>query len=318
MPFEGIINVLKPPGMTSSDAVVDVRRIFNEKRVGHTGTLDPAAAGVLPICIGRATRLFDYLVDKQKEYLAEIRFGIATDTGDAFGQVTARMEREVTAEELKAVLPDFIGEQDQIPPIYSSLSVGGVKLYKLARRGEVTAPIEERRRRIEISELSFIEQLGKNSFLIRVRCSKGTYIRTLVTDIAAKLGCPAYMPFLLRTASGRADIASAHSIAELRALKEQGLLSSVVVPMDEAVPDIPALRLDGLSVRQKRLLVNGAPIPFEGIENEKPFRLYISGEFMGLAVLGPAGFHVTVWLGDERLQTGERDIASIGKTEEKE
>lgn len=150
MQFEGVVSVLKPPGMTSSDVVVDIRRIFGERRVGHTGTLDPAAAGVLPICIGRATRLFDYLVDKEKEYIAEIRFGAETDTEDACGTVIAESSRMVSKAELEKILPDFIGEIEQVPPIYSSLSVNGVKMYKLARSGSVTAPAEERRRRIRV------------------------------------------------------------------------------------------------------------------------------------------------------------------------
>lgn len=150
MQFEGVVSVLKPPGMTSSDVVVDIRRIFGERRVGHTGTLDPAAAGVLPICIGRATRLFDYLVDKEKEYIAEIRFGAETDTEDACGTVIAESSRMVSKAELEKILPDFIGEIEQVPPIYSSLSVNGVKMYKLARNGSVAAPVEERRRRIRV------------------------------------------------------------------------------------------------------------------------------------------------------------------------
>ena len=222
MQFEGVVSVLKPPGMTSSDVVVDIRRIFGERRVGHTGTLDPAAAGVLPICIGRATRLFDYLVDKEKEYIAEIRFGAETDTEDACGTVIAESSRMVSKAELEKILPDFIGEIEQVPPIYSSLSVNGVKMYKLARNGSVTAPAEERRRRIRVFLLETICELEQNSFLIRIRCSKGTYVRSLCRDIGRALGCCAYMPFLLRTASGTFDISEAHTIAELKELKEAG------------------------------------------------------------------------------------------------
>ena len=307
MPFEGIVSVLKPPGMTSSDVVVDVRKIFHEKRVGHTGTLDPAAAGVLPICIGRATRLFDYLVDKEKEYLAEIRFGTTTDTGDAFGQVIERADCDIGEAELRAALPAFIGEQDQIPPIYSSLSVNGVKLYKLARQGQVTEPLEERRRRITIFGLELEKQLRKNSFLIRVRCSKGTYIRTLVRDIGQSLGAPAYMPFLLRTRSGKFTLDASYTIAELRALADEGRLDEAIIPMDEAAEHIPALRLDGVSGRTRRLLINGAPVPFDGVPAATPHRLYIDGEFMGLAERSDEGLHITVWLGNEALQHGGKN-----------
>lgn len=305
MSFEGVVCVLKPPGLTSSDVVVDVRRIFHEKRVGHTGTLDPAAAGVLPVCIGRATRLFDYLVDKQKEYLAEIRFGIATDTEDACGRILESAECDVSEEALKAVLPSFLGEQLQVPPIYSSLNVNGVKMYKLARRGEVTAPVEERKRLITVSRMELVRKLEKNSFLIRIECSKGTYVRTLCRDIGKKLGVPAYMPFLLRTASGSFDLNASHTIAELKALGEQDALESVLVPMDEAIAHIPALNLDELSNRQKRLLVNGASIPFDGCTEGEVHRLYLDGVFMGLCVLDGGGLHITVWLGPENAASNE-------------
>ena len=319
MPFEGIISVLKPPGMTSSDVVVDIRRIFGEKRVGHTGTLDPAAAGVLPICIGRATRLFDYRVDKEKEYIAEIRFGAATDSEDAFGSVIESADCSISEAELRAVLPGFIGEIEQVPPIYSSLSLNGVKMYKLARRGQVTSPVEERRRKITVYDIALVEKLGENRFLLRIRCSKGTYIRTLLRDIGRALGCPAYMSFLLRTGSGRFGLESTHTIAELRELRERGELASVVIPMDEAAEHISALRLDGLTRRQKRLLINGAPIPFSGVPESTVHRLYIDGEFMGLAELSQEGLHITVWLGDEAYQSGEKQIKKNGSdgTEER-
>ena len=305
--FEGIVNVLKPPGMTSSDVVVDIRKIFGEKRVGHTGTLDPAAAGVLPICVGRATRLFDYLVDKDKEYLAELRFGVTTTTEDAYGEVIKTSDKIVTPDELKAVLPEFIGEIEQIPPIYSSLSVNGVKMYKLARRGEVTAPLVERKRTVNIFSIEYVDMLAENSFLIRVRCSKGTYIRTLCHDIGDRLNCSAYMPFLLRTASGKFDLASSFTIAELRQIKENGSLESTLVPMDMAVEHIRELRLNDLSNRRKRLLINGAPIPYEGeIEYGEVRRLYVDDEFIGLGMRGEDGLHVTVWLGKDGMQADGR------------
>ena len=305
MPFEGVVCVLKPPGLTSSDVVVDIRRIFHEKRVGHTGTLDPAAAGVLPVCIGRATRLFDYLVDKKKEYLAEIRFGLATDTEDAYGAVLESAECEVSEQELKAVLPSFLGEQLQVPPIYSSLNVNGVKMYKLARRGEVTAPVEERKRLITVSRLELVEKLDKNSFLIGIECSKGTYVRTLCRDIGRRLGVPAYMPFLLRIASGSFSLSGAHTIAELKALSEQNALESVLVPMDEAIAHIPAIHLNALSNKQKRLLINGACIPFENCPESEIRRLYINEVFMGLCVRDGGGLHIIVWLGPENASLGE-------------
>lgn len=300
MQFEGVVSVLKPPGMTSSDVVVDIRRIFGERRVGHTGTLDPAAAGVLPICIGRATRLFDYLVDKEKEYIAEIRFGAETDTEDACGTVIAESSRMVSKAELEKILPDFIGEIEQVPPIYSSLSVNGVKMYKLARNGSVAAPVEERRRRIRVFLLETICELEQNSFLIRIRCSKGTYVRSLCRDIGRVLGCCAYMPFLLRTASGTFDISEAHTIAELKELKEAGELQSVVVPVDEAARHLPELRLFNLSEKQRMLISNGASVECGQAEPGTVYRLYLENEFMGLALRDDSGLHITVWFGKEK------------------
>ena len=287
MQFEGVVSVLKPPGMTSSDVVVDIRRIFGERRVGHTGTLDPAAAGVLPICIGRATRLFDYLVDKEKEYIAEIRFGAETDTEDACGTVIAESSRMVSKAELEKILPDFIGEIEQVPPIYSSLSVNGVKMYKLARSGSVAAPVEERRRRIRVFLLETICELEQNSFLIRIRCSKGTYVRSLCRDIG-------------RAASGTFDISEAHTIAELKELKEAGELQSVVVPVDEAARHLPELRLFNLSEKQRTLISNGASVECGQAEPGTVYRLYLENEFMGLALRDDSGLHITVWFGKEK------------------
>lgn len=163
--LEGVVNVLKPPGMSSSDVVTDIRHIFNMKRVGHTGTLDPGAAGVLPICIGRATRLFDYLVDKEKEYIGEITFGIATDTQDSYGAPEGRSDAVVTGEMLMEALPKFTGPQKQTAPLYSALSVDGKKMYKLARQG---VEVERKVRDINVPELSFISKTGYNLSLIHI------------------------------------------------------------------------------------------------------------------------------------------------------
>lgn len=299
---EGVICILKPPGMSSSDAVTDVRRVFDEKRVGHTGTLDPAAAGVLPICIGRATRLFDYLVDKQKEYYAEICFGCATDTEDATGEVIASSDRVVTEAELAAALPRFVGETEQTPPVYSALSVGGVKLYKLAREGKITSSPVEKRRTVSIFELEAVRSTGCNRFLIRIVCSKGTYIRTLCKDIGEAVGCPAHMAFLLRSRSGAFTLEDSYSIAELNALKESGGLFDAVIPMDRAVGHLPRLDVDGISSKNERLLIHGAPIDCRGQTERTPLRVYLHGGFLGIGEVREGRLRITVWLGDESLQ----------------
>ncbi len=299
---EGVICILKPPGMSSSDAVTDVRRVFEEKRVGHTGTLDPAAAGVLPICIGRATRLFDYLVDKRKEYIAELVFGCATDTEDATGTVTAVSDRTVEPEELSAALPRFIGDIEQVPPLYSALNVNGVKLYKLARSGELNEALEEKRRTITVYGLELIERTGENRFLIRIECSKGTYIRTLCKDIGEAIGCPAHMAFLLRTRSGAFTLENSYSIAELAEMKERGELLSALIPMDRAIEHIPKLELNGLSRKNAQLLIHGAGIKCADGRQGRPLRVYLDGEFMGLGEIKEGELRITVWLGGDAHQ----------------
>ena len=226
--------------MTSSNAVYDVRRIFNEKRAGHLGTLDPGAAGVLPICIGRATRLFDYLVDKRKEYIFEIAFGYATDTQDAFGAVIAHDARIVTREALMDVLPSFIGEQEQTASIYSALKVDGRKMYDLARAG---VAVEPKTRTITVYALELTGQTGENRFLLKVCCSRGTYVRTLAADIGGRLGVCAHMSFLLRTASGPFTIDRAKSVRELTDMREAGTLCASVVSCEEALAFLPEVRL---------------------------------------------------------------------------
>ena len=297
--MEGIVNVLKPPGMTSSNAVADVRHLFDMKRVGHTGTLDPGAAGVLPICLGRATRLFDYLVDKEKEYYAEVAFGCATDTQDSYGTVIACGEGIVRMEQLQAVLPAFIGEIEQVAPMYSAVCVDGKRLYQLARQG---AEEIRKTRRVLVHALEPVAQTGENRFLLRVQCSKGTYVRTLCHDIGMALGIPAHLSFLLRTRSGAFDVEGAHSIAELRELKEAGALASAVVSVEHALLHLPEARLDGLSARNARLLTNGAEIAhpaLAALPEHTPLRAYSNGAFLGVGLIGAGKLHITTFFGEE-------------------
>lgn len=289
--MEGVVNLLKPPGMTSSDAVTDIRRLFGIKRVGHTGTLDPGAAGVLPICVGRATRLFDYLVDKQKEYIAQIRFGAATDTQDSYGAVTERCERIVSTEEVMAVLPRFTGDIGQIAPMYSAVRVEGKKLYQLARKGEETPEV---RREVTIYSLELLAQDGENRFLIKMNCSKGTYVRSVCADIGAALGVSAHMAFLLRTRSGNFAIEDSYTLAELACMKEEGRLEDAVVPIEVALCGLNEARL-ALTEYEARLLVNGAEIAhssLEGYAQETPLRAYANGEFVGVAVAKGGKMHI--------------------------
>lgn len=299
--LEGIVNVLKPPGMTSSDAVADIRHIFKIKRVGHTGTLDPGAAGVLPICIGRATRLFDILVDKQKEYIAEITFGMATDTEDAYGGITeTAAARIVNRNELESALPYFEGEIEQTAPMYSAVSIDGKRLYQLAREGAEKIEIK---RKASIAKIELIDQTGENRFLLRIVCSRGTYVRTLCADIGRRIGCCAYMSFLLRTRSGNFTINGTYTIAELRQMKEEGRLNNALISIETALKGtIEPLKLNGLNEKQARLIRNGAEIfpgELKNDDRERLVLLYAEGEFLGIGQTGSGGsVHIKINLAE--------------------
>ncbi len=274
--IEGIVTVLKPPAMSSSDVVVDVRKIYETKRVGHLGTLDPEAAGVLPVCVGRAVRLFDYLVDKRKTYLAEIVFGVATDTQDAQGTVTETSDRTVAEDVLDSVLPQFTGTIVQKPPMYSALKFNGKKLYDLALSG---AEIPDKSREVEIFSLRRTETIGPNRFLLEVCCSRGTYIRTLCSDLGAAIGVPAHMAFLLRTASGPFTLDGAFPIAELQRMKEAGRLEETLVSCEQAASFLP--RLD-LRADRRRPAMNGLPTRTNA--EDGTYRIYCGG-FLGIGAV---------------------------------
>lgn len=274
--IEGIVTVLKPPAMSSSDVVVDVRKIYETKRVGHLGTLDPEAAGVLPVCVGRAVRLFDYLVDKRKTYLAEIVFGAATDTQDAQGTVTETSDRTVAEDVLDSVLPQFTGTIVQKPPMYSALKFNGKKLYDLALSG---AEIPDKSREVEIFSLRRTETIGPNRFLLEVCCSRGTYIRTLCSDLGAAIGVPAHMAFLLRTASGPFTLDGAFPIAELQRMKEAGRLEETLVSCEQAASFLPQL---DLRADRRRPAMNGLPTRTNAADGT--YRIYCGG-FLGVGAV---------------------------------
>ena len=279
---EGIVNVLKPPGMTSSDVVSDIRKLFETKRVGHTGTLDPGAAGVLPITLGRATRLFDLLIDKEKEYICEIAFGACTDTQDSYGRITERDEVSVSEKDILAALNGFAGGYLQTAPAYSALKSGGKSLYELARAGQAV-PVRERE--VTIHALELIAQTGENRFLLRVRCSRGTYIRTLCDDIGRYLQTCAHMSFLLRSAVGSFCVEESFSIAELAAMREEGRLFEAVVPIERVLDFLPSVRITDLPAIAR--LKNGCSIEPVGAAIDFPegdlCRVYATG-FLGVGV----------------------------------
>lgn len=269
--MNGIININKPLGMTSHDVVSRLRRILGIKKIGHTGTLDPDASGVLPMCVGRATKTADMLTAQDKQYVAEVTLGSATTTLDASGEVTETAEVNVTASDIERAVKDFVGEIEQIPPMYSAIKVDGKRLYQLAREG---VEIERKPRRVTISSIEVLNiDLENKKFSMRVDCSKGTYIRTLCDDIGRALGCFAHMSALERTRSGRFDIAEAFTLSQVEEMKEAGN-TSFLVPIDKVFEELPKLIL---SDRKAALMCNGVKVRAQGIQNGEMYRVYDEG-----------------------------------------
>ena len=227
--MNGFINVLKPVGATASDIVVCIKHVLHEKKVGHLGTLDPGASGVLPVAVGQGTKLFNYLTNKVKYYRAFFTFGKTTDTLDSYGELLEDNGKVPTSEQLANALQLFVGEIEQIPPAYSAISVGGVRAYKLARSGEI---VELRSRHVQIYDISLVEQRNANTFVVDIKCSGGTYIRSLARDIANACGTIGYMSGLIRLQSGCFEIENAYTLDEIRELKEKCLLD-VMYPIKD-------------------------------------------------------------------------------------
>lgn len=233
--MNGVINVYKEPGYTSHDVVAKLRGILKMKKIGHTGTLDPQAEGVLPVCLGNATKLCDMLTDKTKEYEAVMRLGIQTDTQDMTGTVLAENEVSCSEVDIRNIMSTFIGKQQQIPPMYSALKVDGKKLYELAREGK---EIERKARPIEIFELEILE-INLPCVRFRVSCSKGTYIRTLCQDIGEKLGCKGCMQHLKRTRVERFLAEDALTLAQIEKLRDEMAVESVLVRVEDMFDAYP-------------------------------------------------------------------------------
>ena len=235
--YHGIINVYKEAGYTSHDVVAKLRGICKQKKIGHTGTLDPDAVGVLPVCLGNGTKLCDMLSDRSKEYIAVLRLGVTTDTQDISGKVLQEKSVDVSKEEVEKVIMGFVGDSMQIPPMYSALKVNGKKLYELARQGK---EVERPARPVKINELQILDE-SHPEYTIRVGCSKGTYIRTLCHDIGQALGCGGVMVSLVRTRAGEFEIENACKLAELQTLSDQGRLAEAICPAERMFDALPAL-----------------------------------------------------------------------------
>ena len=276
--MNGFLSLLKPPGMTSSEAVLAVRKLLPRKtRVGHAGTLDPEAAGVLPIMIGKATRLFDILADKKKEYIAEWIPGLSTDTLDVYGKTVSREPVSVKEEDLLGVLPGLLGDILQVPPMVSALKRDGVRLYDLARAGET---VDLPARPVHIDEIRVLRRENDDRAWLKVVCGKGTYIRSLCRDIGIALGCDACMGRLIRTKVGSFDIENSCLLEDLT---DGEAVQKFLIPMDEPLMHLPFLNLPE---EQEKRIKNGNPVSLAlpGMPVGKPIRLYLKDDFCGIGI----------------------------------
>ena len=286
--MDGFLNILKPTGMTSHDVVKVLRRILNEKKTGHTGTLDPMAVGVLPVGIGSATKITEYLDNDFKKYRCELILGRITDTGDIWGNLLEERPVGVYSEkEIRAFEQEYQGEILQTPPMYSAVRVGGKRLYEYARNGE---NVEVKARAVTIRELKILKVEGKR-ILFDVVCSKGTYVRTICTEMGEKLGCGAAMSFLARTGSGRFTMENTVTFEELEAHLAKGLPGeALLLPVDYP---IAGYRKAALTSPQARKFVNGghlklSEIQIDFLRGTQYYRVYDGEQFLGMAYVNTA------------------------------
>lgn len=279
--YDGIINVYKEKGFTSFDVVAKMRGILGQKKVGHTGTLDPEAEGVLPVCVGKGTRLCDMLTDRDKTYEATLLLGMETDTQDTTGTVLSETDASgLTEAAVREAVLSFVGDYDQIPPMYSALKVKGRKLCDLARQG---VEVERKPRPVKIYDIT-IRSICLPEVVMTVSCSKGTYIRTLCHDIGQKLAVGGCMKKLLRTRAAGFRMEDSRTLDELQALKDAGRLEEAVLPVETVFSGCQEIRSGDASM--DRLLRNGNPFRFQTAPEtslEEPFRVYDStGLFIGI------------------------------------
>ncbi|NLK86047.1 MAG: tRNA pseudouridine(55) synthase TruB [Clostridiaceae bacterium] len=290
--MDGIINVLKPPGMTSFDVVAVLRGLTGVRRIGHAGTLDPMAAGVLPVCIGRAAKAIEFLMEKDKRYRAELTLGITTDTQDTTGTITSSKKPEVSDQQIADAVSAFEGKYLQVPPMHSAVRVDGKRLYELAREG---VEIERQQREVEIfsAKLLSIDRSEGVRALIDIHCSKGTYIRTLCSDIGDRLGCGGCMSFLLRMAAGPFEISDSITLEELSALREKGGLHNALIGVDRVFAGLEAYRLDEASEKRfgngMQIPLSRALLPDTGNEDRSGLKSSVSQDGSLVRVYGSNG-----------------------------
>lgn len=283
----GVLNINKPSGITSHDAVERVRRLLNTRKVGHTGTLDPAASGVLPICVGKATRMSQYLLEADKEYHLIAKLGETTDTQDASGQLlSTRSWRGITREAVLEAMQNFVGQIEQTPPMYSACKHNGKRLYQLAREGQW---VKRQPRQVMIHDFKLMS-MELPLISLKASCSKGTYMRTLCTDLGEELGCGAHLSELVRTRCGQFRIEEAMSLHELGKIVKENRIQEKLYTLDQILAHLPAIAVNEESARR---VSQGLPVLAGGILNQSPetiaqetnVRIYNpAGELLAIAV----------------------------------
>lgn len=276
--MNGVINLFKPMGMTSHDAVNLLRKILKTKKIGHTGTLDPNASGVLPLCIGKGTRIAEYLLDSDKEYIAELTLGNRTDTQDIDGRIISSSNKMVKEEDIISAISRYKGTISQIPPMYSALKHKGKKLYELAREGKT---IERDPREITIYEQRILNIDNCKKIIFYTKCSRGTYIRTLCDDIGIDLGTYGYMSYLLRVGAGGFKIENSYSIEYIKTLNSEEI-SQIIVPMDKALSHLESFIVPENLYNK---LVNGVVLEINLMDEskvDKLLRVYCKDTFIGI------------------------------------
>lgn len=275
--MQGILVVDKPAGFTSFDVVAKLRGICGTRRIGHGGTLDPMATGVLPVFIGGAAKAVDMQARVDKSYTATMRLGCRTDTGDITGAVLEQADVPdwIDAAAVQAVLPRFLGEQQQVPPMYSAVKVDGQPLYKAARAGKT---VDRAPRRITVYDIALAGSNAPGEYVLHIHCSKGTYVRVLLEDIGRALGVPATMAALRRTAAGPYTLEMAHTLDALQRAKEAGTLESMLLSVESVFSGLPAVEVNE---ETRRRLMNGAPT-YRFAAQDGRYRALCAGEFLGV------------------------------------
>jgi tRNA pseudouridine55 synthase len=285
--MNGIINVLKPPGMTSHDIINFVRKRLKMKKVGHTGTLDPEAAGVLPVCVGKATKAVQFITDKTKRYRTTIKFGVQTDTYDKYGAVIEAIDvNGIDMEKLEIALGDFRGVIKQLPPMYSAIKIAGKKLYEYARNGE---EIEIQEREVEIYSIEIIDYNNKDEVVIDIECSKGTYIRSICYDLGKKMGYGAAMWQLIRLESTPFVIENSYTLEEIDKAAAEGTIDKMLMSVDIIFKELPIIEI---KTTARSAAMNGCLIYGKGtvqdielFETDVETRIYCDNEMLGIGTI---------------------------------